>query len=279
MFRVRDNRCRSKGPLHCHSTNWGVRLFKRFGRVFHKCSTGHKADTVAAMLPKQSMDRKGSSRKTFYKTSGTTWRPRLYPTHMQSSSSHLLPLKSMSLPCHVMEWICWAKTACSTLLSRMWRWPSRKRNTDTSCGDSIINVKQQMSKKAWHIHFLPYIQGASGGREPVVWLTMIVVIPLSAPILLGQTGIWQNWPGNWARWWNIIQIKVNPTEVRDHQWPCVSGIFAHCALTVCAHNHKEPLRQTRTPHEDACAEGQPLKTSCYISASMMNYRLSHSSCN
>ena len=36
------------------------------------------------------------------------------------------------------------------------------------------------------------------------------------PILLGQNGNWQNSQGNWAIWWNI-QIKVNPTQVCDHQ--------------------------------------------------------------
>ena len=34
--------------------------------------------------------------------------------------------------------------------------------------------------------------------------------------MLGQLGVWQNWLGSQARWWNI-RIKVNPTQVRDHQ--------------------------------------------------------------
>ena len=36
------------------------------------------------------------------------------------------------------------------------------------------------------------------------------------PFLLGQLKIWQNRLDNWARCWNI-QIKVNPTKVRDLQ--------------------------------------------------------------
>ena len=40
----------------------------------------------------------------------------------------------------------------------------------------------------------------------------------ACPVLLGQLGVCQNWLGSWAREWNI-QIKVNPTMVRDHQSP------------------------------------------------------------
>ena len=35
-------------------------------------------------------------------------------------------------------------------------------------------------------------------------------------VLLGQMVIWWNWLCCWSRWWNTL-IKVNPTQVCDHQ--------------------------------------------------------------
>ena len=47
----------------------------------------------------------------------------------------------------------------------------------------------------------------------LVGLTMILGVPLSACLVLPrQMGVWQNWLGNWARWWNIPnQGQPNPT--------------------------------------------------------------------
>ena len=42
------------------------------------------------------------------------------------------------------------------------------------------------------------------------WVDLNFEILLSAKILLGQLGVWQNWQGSKARWWKI-EIKINPT--------------------------------------------------------------------
>lgn len=68
----------------------------------------------------------------------------------------------------------------------------------------------------------------------------VVALPRDGVDLLGEDGV-QHAP----------QQDVEVAEQEEEHGHLVRGF-------VCAHNHKEPLRQTRTPHEDACAEGQPL---------------------
>ena len=48
------------------------------------------------------------------------------------------------------------------------------------------------------------------------WVDLYSWWSIVCPNLHGQMGILQDQPGSWARWWNI-QIKVNPTQVHDHQ--------------------------------------------------------------
>ena len=74
-----------------------------------------------------------------------------------------------------------------------------------------------------------YCNGTGGGTADQSYLNMVTLVivdlgwvnydfghSIVCQVLLGQTGIWQNRLGNWARWWNI-QIKVNPTLIREHQ--------------------------------------------------------------
>ena len=68
-------------------TVWGVRLFQRFSRR----SIGRLTGTAAPMYAAQANNGMWNSQKIFYKTSGITWRPKLY------ESPRLLPKSSWAL--------------------------------------------------------------------------------------------------------------------------------------------------------------------------------------
>lgn len=91
------------------------------------------------------------------------------PLHSKLTSHfHLLrtdcdPIKTYSIimlmsgktgsPCQVMLWICWAKTACKTLLKRLWVCPRRKKKMETFRGtshDPSLTNKRSI-KKGPHI--------------------------------------------------------------------------------------------------------------------------------
>ena len=76
------------------------------------------------------------------------------------------------------------------------------------------------------------------------WVELYFRCSIVCPILLVQMGIWQVWLGSLARWWNI-QIKVNTTQVHDHQiYPVQIDLFSGHLLLVVERGHRGPVHQS-----------------------------------
>ena len=88
----------------------------------------------------------------------------------------------------------------------------------------IIQRGQGRAEVGYSLHAARY--RASHLVVDLVWLTCILIVPLSAQLCLGFVGIWQNWLGSRAKYWKP-QIKVNQTQVCDQMGHPVISRSSH----------------------------------------------------
>ena len=112
-----------------------------------------------------------------------------YSLYLRCKIHFAHPFISSWLPCQVMLWICWAKTAWRTLLRRLWVCPRRNRKTETTKdgGLMIFHMTKRRSVKLGP-HINTHAKRVSHWWCPMTWNIKCVALEFSHSRSSSTTG-------------------------------------------------------------------------------------------